>query len=108
MKKVVFLLALIGVTMLTSTKASAASLVVYYGSLPSGCTVNINSSNQITVNGFSGTIRVDFTRHTPHDFWSLPFTAPTTFDSYGADEIAIGFYLPYYPYSQTIHYFVYY
>jgi hypothetical protein len=108
MKKVVFLLALIGMTMVISTKASAATLAVYYGSLPSGCSVTINSSNWIEVTGFSGTIRVDFTRHNPHDFWSLPFSAPTSFDSYGADEIAIGFYLPYYPYSQTIHYFVYY
>jgi hypothetical protein len=108
MKKVAFLLALIGLTMIAPTKASAATLVVYNGSLPSGCSVSINSSNWIDVSGFTGTIRVDYVRHNPHDFWSLPYYAPVSFDSYGADEIVIGFYLPYYPYSQSIHYYIYY
>jgi hypothetical protein len=108
MKKFAFLLALIGMTMITPTKASAATLAVYYGSLPGGCSVTINSSNQIEVTGFTGTLRVDYTRHNPHDFWSAAYYAPCTFDSYGADEIAIQFYLSYYPYSQVIHYYVYY
>jgi hypothetical protein len=109
MKKFVIFSILLALPLLfNALSANAATMVLYQGAPPSGASVTFDGSSQITVSGFSGTLRVDYVRHNPWEMWSRPFTAPLTFSTEYADEIVIGFYLSYYPYTQVAHYYIYY
>ena len=92
----------------TAFTSDAATMVLYQGAPPSGASVSFDGNSQISVSGFTGTLRVDYIIHSPHQFWSVPYYAPVSFSTNYADEVILGFYISEYPYMQVAHYYIYY
>lgn len=80
------------IVLFTALRSEAGTMVLYNGAPPSGASVTYDGSGNVTISGFTGTVRVDLYWYMPSDYYPFPVSAPTTFYNYGANEMALQFY----------------